>query len=60
MAEMKVEMMRKLEVVESWKDAGGSRSGRGEGDRVKNGGGLGEVMEEGWWWLWWWRRWRKK
>lgn len=35
-----------LEVVESWKDAGGSRSGRGEGDRVKNGGGLEEVMEE--------------
>lgn len=47
MAEMEVEMMGELEVVESWTDAGGSsRSGRGDGDRVKNGGGLGEVMEE--------------
>lgn len=50
MAEMGVEMMGELEVVESWKDAGGSRSS--EGDQVINGGGLGEVMEERWWWWW--------
>lgn len=46
MAEIGVEMVGELEVVESWKDAGGNRSGRAEGDRVINGGGLGEVMEE--------------